>query len=223
MAKKNSFLKVISVWIGEAIDKIMLWIIARGFGWMLALMLSLPHRKRMSHNNGIGATGWLQIVDNPEFPEHDFFVAGRKFPARIRHASISFLDDAMNCFRSISIKFSDHHFRSPFDLELNTGQRSAFWSAASFFKFGSLGKEKWLWLVSFVVCVSISMYLLYKSMGGIRPIPVGTAYAVWAGIGAVCSVIFGIFIFAEPVTIWRMVFLTTLIISLVGLQIVTPV
>ena len=87
----------------------------------------------------------------------------------------------------------------------------------------SLGKEKWMWLASFVICVSISMYLLYRSMGGARPIPVGTAYAVWAGIGAVCSVIFGIFIFSEPVTVWRMVFLSTLIVSLVGLQIVTPV
>lgn len=87
----------------------------------------------------------------------------------------------------------------------------------------SLGKEKWLWLASFVICVSISMYLLYKSMGGARPIPVGTAYAVWAGIGAVCSVTLGILVFAEPVTVWRMVFLSTLIISLVGLQIVTPV
>lgn len=86
----------------------------------------------------------------------------------------------------------------------------------------SLGKEKWMWLASFAICVSISMYLLYRSMGGARPIPVGTAYAVWAGIGAVCSVVFGIFIFSEPVTFWRMVFLTTLIVSLVGLQIVTP-
>lgn len=87
---------------------------------------------------------------------------------------------------------------------------------------GSVGKEKWMWLASFAICVSISMYLLYRSMGGARPIPVGTAYAVWAGIGAVCSVIFGIFIFSEPVTVWRMVFLSTLIVSLVGLQIVTP-
>lgn len=86
----------------------------------------------------------------------------------------------------------------------------------------SLGKEKWMWLASFVICVSISMYLLYRSMGGARPIPVGTAYAVWAGIGAVCSVVFGIFIFSEPITFWRIVFLTTLIVSLVGLQIVTP-
>ncbi|MDD2474576.1 MAG: SMR family transporter [Dysgonamonadaceae bacterium] len=86
----------------------------------------------------------------------------------------------------------------------------------------TLGKEKWMWLVSFAICVSVSMYLLYRSMGGEKPIPVGTAYAVWAGIGAVCSVVFGIFIFSEPVTLWRMIFLSTLVISLVGLQIVTP-
>jgi quaternary ammonium compound-resistance protein SugE len=86
----------------------------------------------------------------------------------------------------------------------------------------SIGNEKWMWLASFAICVSISMFLLYRSMGGARPIPVGTAYAVWAGIGAVCSVVFGIFIFSEPVTVWRMVFLSTLIISLVGLQVVTP-
>lgn len=86
----------------------------------------------------------------------------------------------------------------------------------------TLGKDKWMWLASFAICVSISMYLLYRSMGGARPIPVGTAYAVWAGIGAVCSVVFGIFIFSEPITVWRMLFLSTLIISLVGLQIVTP-
>ena len=86
----------------------------------------------------------------------------------------------------------------------------------------TLGKERWMWLASFAICVSISMYLLYRSMGGARPIPVGTAYAVWAGIGAVCSVVFGIIIFSEPITVWRMVFLSTLIVSLVGLQIVTP-
>lgn len=44
----------------------------------------------------------------------------------------------------------------------------------------TMGKEKWMWLASFVICVSISMYLLYRSMGGARPIPVGTAYAITA-------------------------------------------
>jgi quaternary ammonium compound-resistance protein SugE len=100
-------------------------------------------------------------------------------------------------------------FESGFAVSLGKAQHSS-------------GIERWGWLVSFAICVSISMWLLYLSMGGEKPIPVGTAYAVWAGIGAVFSVILGIILFSEPITFWRMAFLSTLIISLVGLQIVTP-
>lgn len=83
------------------------------------------------------------------------------------------------------------------------------------------GKEMWLWLISFIICVSISMLLLFKAMGGQNAIPVGTAYAVWGAIGAVGTVIMGIILFKEPVTFWRLFFLTTLVISIVGLQIVS--
>lgn len=85
----------------------------------------------------------------------------------------------------------------------------------------SSGKEMWLWLISFAISVSISMFLLFKAMGGENAIPVGTAYAVWGAIGAIGTVIMGIVFFKEPVTFWRMFFLTTLIISVVGLQIVS--
>lgn len=83
------------------------------------------------------------------------------------------------------------------------------------------GKEFWLWLVAFAVSVSISMYLLFRSMGGENAIPVGTAYAVWGAIGAVGTVVAGILLFKEPVTFWRLLFLSTLILSVVGLQIVS--
>jgi quaternary ammonium compound-resistance protein SugE len=83
------------------------------------------------------------------------------------------------------------------------------------------GKEQWLWLASFVICVSISMYLLFRAMGGEKAIPVGTAYAVWGAIGAIGTVIAGILLFKEPVTFWRMFFLSTLVISVVGLQVVS--
>ena len=83
------------------------------------------------------------------------------------------------------------------------------------------GKEMWFWLLSFAICVSISMYLLFKAMGGENAIPVGTAYAVWGAIGAIGTVIAGILLFSEPVTFWRIFFLTTLIISVVGLQTVS--
>ncbi|MEZ6079163.1 MAG: SMR family transporter [Pirellulaceae bacterium] len=46
------------------------------------------------------------------------------------------------------------------------------------------GKYMWLWLSVFVLCVSISMYLLFRAMGGEKAIAVGTAYAVWGAIGA---------------------------------------
>lgn len=80
------------------------------------------------------------------------------------------------------------------------------------------GKEFWLWLFSFIASVCLSMFLLFKSMGGTHPIATGTAYAVWAGIGAVGTVILAILFFKEPVTSWRIFFLTTLILSIVGLQ-----
>lgn len=82
------------------------------------------------------------------------------------------------------------------------------------------GREMWLWLGAFAISVSISMYLLFRAMGGEKAIPVGTAYAVWGAIGAIGTIIAGILLFKEPVTFWRMFFLSTLVISVIGLQVV---
>ena len=70
-----------------------------------------------------------------------------------------------------------------------------------------------------MVCLTISMVLLYKST---QTLPIGTAYAVWTGIGAVGTVIIGIILFKEPMEFWSVFFLFTLIASIVGLKIVTP-
>lgn len=83
------------------------------------------------------------------------------------------------------------------------------------------GKEMWLWLIAFAISVSVSMFLLFRAMGGAKPIPVGTAYAVWGAIGAIGTVVAGILIFKEPVSFWRLFFLSTLVISVVGLQVVS--
>lgn len=64
----------------------------------------------------------------------------------------------------------------------------------------------------------ISLYLLQKS---IASIPLGTAYAIWTGIGAAGTVALGIFIFHEPATTLRLVFLTLLIGSIMGLKFVS--
>lgn len=141
--RKNSLLRVFLIWLSEAYDYLILWLYARGFGLMLAVFLSFPYRQRMSHNNGIAGTGWLKIVDDPEFPEHPFFEKSKQYPVRIRHASATYLDDAMNCIRSISLKFSHNHWHSPFDIEMNSGEISLFWNAVSFWKFGAMRKEKY--------------------------------------------------------------------------------
>lgn len=80
------------------------------------------------------------------------------------------------------------------------------------------GNTATLWMVGFFVCLSISMFLLYKAT---QTLPIGTAYAVWTGIGAVGTVFVGIFIFKEPATFWRIFFLSTLIASIVGLKFVS--
>jgi quaternary ammonium compound-resistance protein SugE len=51
-------------------------------------------------------------------------------------------------------------------------------------------------------------------------IPLGTAYAAWGGLGAAGTAIIGILYFEEPVTAWRMAFLTLLIASIAGLKLV---
>ena len=82
----------------------------------------------------------------------------------------------------------------------------------------SSGNTSTLWMVGFFICLSISMGLLYKAT---QTLPIGTAYAVWTGIGAVGTVLVGIFVFKEPATFWRIFFLTTLIASIIGLKFVS--
>lgn len=81
------------------------------------------------------------------------------------------------------------------------------------------GNEMYLWYVGFLVTLTISMVLLIKAT---QTLPIGTAYAVWTGIGAVGTVLVGIFVFKEPATFLRLIFLTTLIGSIIGLKAVAP-
>jgi quaternary ammonium compound-resistance protein SugE len=99
---------------------------------------------------------------------------------------------------------------------------------AGFFEVGfttCLGKAKtadgstalW-WMAGFFVSLSLSMYLLYKAT---QTLPMGTAYAVWTGIGAIGTVIIGILFFREPADFWRLFFITTLVASIAGLKFVS--
>lgn len=80
------------------------------------------------------------------------------------------------------------------------------------------GSTSMLWIAGFFVSLSISMYLLYRAT---QSLPMGTAYAVWTGIGAVGTVIVGMVFFKEPADFWRLFFIVTLIASIIGLKFVS--
>lgn len=80
------------------------------------------------------------------------------------------------------------------------------------------GIEMYLWYIAFLIALSISMVLLIKAT---QNVPIGTAYAVWTGIGAAGTVLVGILVFKEPATFLRLLFMATLICSIIGLKIVS--
>ena len=77
------------------------------------------------------------------------------------------------------------------------------------------GHELTLWWIGSLAALALSMFLMAKAS---ESLPIGTVYPVWTGIGAVGAVVVGIVFFHEPATFWRILFLTTLILSIVGLK-----
>jgi quaternary ammonium compound-resistance protein SugE len=71
------------------------------------------------------------------------------------------------------------------------------------------------WTLAFLVSVAISMGLLEYAA---RTIPMGTAYAVWGGIGALGTVIVGIWFFGEPATTMRVMLIFALVACIAGLR-----
>ncbi len=68
--------------------------------------------------------------------------------------------------------------------------------------------------------MAASMFLLGLAL---RTLPVGTAYGIWVGIGAVGAAILGIILFNEPRNAARIFFLCLLVVSLIGLKVSTPI
>lgn len=77
------------------------------------------------------------------------------------------------------------------------------------------GFRNLLWTGGFLLSVSLSMGLLEVAS---RSIPMGTAYAVWGGIGAIGTVIVGMCWFAEPVTTIRIGLIFGVILCVAGLK-----
>ena len=71
------------------------------------------------------------------------------------------------------------------------------------------------WTIAFLVSVAISMALLEIAS---RTIPMGTAYAVWGGIGAVGTVLVGMMFFNEPTTLVRIMLIFIIVAAIAGLK-----
>ncbi|MDK2977695.1 MAG: quaternary ammonium compound-resistance protein SugE [Bacteroidales bacterium] len=75
------------------------------------------------------------------------------------------------------------------------------------------------WPVVFtLVSMFLSVYLLSLAT---KTIPIGTAYAVWTGIGIVGTSVLGIFLFNEPVEVLRIVFIVMILVAIVGLKVIS--
>ena len=76
-----------------------------------------------------------------------------------------------------------------------------------------------LWpTLGFLAFGIVSFFLLTRAM---QTVPIGTAYAVWTGIGAAGTVLAGAAFFSEPLSAARIAFLMTLIGSIIGLKLVS--
>ena len=69
-----------------------------------------------------------------------------------------------------------------------------------------------------LVALAISMVLLARA---VQDLPIGTAYAVWTGIGAVGTASLGIALFDEPLTVARVGFIGVIVVGIVGLHLVS--
>lgn len=72
--------------------------------------------------------------------------------------------------------------------------------------------------IGFLLFIVLSFALLTKALEGI---PLGTAYAIWTGIGACGTAIIGIWLFGDPAGTLRILFLLLLVSSIIGLKLVS--
>ncbi|WP_455640725.1 DMT family transporter [Parabacteroides sp.] len=72
-----------------------------------------------------------------------------------------------------------------------------------------------LYLSIAVISMALSGYFLYLAQ---RTIPIGTAYVVWTGIGAVGTLLIGIFIFGDSAGIWRILSALLVVCGIIGIK-----
>jgi quaternary ammonium compound-resistance protein SugE len=80
----------------------------------------------------------------------------------------------------------------------------------------SEGFTRFWWSVFTIVCIVISMGLLAYSL---KSLPVGSAYAIWTGIGAVGTAVLGIILFDESKELIRLLFIFLIVVGIAGLRV----
>lgn len=83
------------------------------------------------------------------------------------------------------------------------------------FKLASSTPHKFLFIAMSVVSMAMSDYFLYLAQ---RSIPIGTAYAVWTGIGAIGTITIGILFFNDSMGLMRLFSASLIIIGIIGLK-----
>ena len=86
------------------------------------------------------------------------------------------------------------------------------------FKLASMHSKYFIWFICLsILSMGLSGYFLYLAQ---KSIPIGTAYVIWTGIGAIGTVLLGILFFHDSANIFRLLFLSLILIGIVGLKLV---
>lgn len=86
------------------------------------------------------------------------------------------------------------------------------------FKLASMHSKYFIWFIGLsILSMGLSGYFLYLAQ---KSIPIGTAYVIWTGIGAIGTVLLGILFFHDSKNIFRLLFLSLILIGIVGLKLV---
>lgn len=86
------------------------------------------------------------------------------------------------------------------------------------FKLASMHSKYFIWFIGLsILSMGLSGYFLYLAQ---KSIPIGTAYVIWTVIGAIGTVLLGILFFHDSANIFRLLFLSLILIGIVGLKLV---
>lgn len=83
-------------------------------------------------------------------------------------------------------------------------------------KMASLGENKFGWIIFAIIAMALSGIFLYFAQ---KEIPIGIAYAIWTGIGAVCTFAIGIWVFQDSVNMMKIFGVSLIILGIILLEI----